>query len=143
MIGRPIPHDDGTRRVDKAQARQYLLKAVEFHQTARSALGCDHWNSAGLASIHAGIGAADAALVSSAGLRSASRQHAAALELLRRQVSEYGAAQERQLRGLLALKNTVEYEQRLVTELEARSMTEQAERLVRWARDVVAAHLEE
>jgi hypothetical protein len=61
---------------------------------------------------------------------------------MRTTVPEAAASQERQLSGLLGMKNTVEYEQRLVTEAEARSMLVQAQRLVAWAANVVSAHLD-
>ncbi len=120
----------------------YLTKAEEFLATANAAVLLDRWNSAALDAIHAGISAADASIVASAGVRSASKDHGAALGLLRRLVPESGATQERQLNGLLAMKNTVEYEQRLATEQEARALVEQAGRLVRWAAGIVASHLD-
>jgi HEPN domain-containing protein len=126
----------------RTEARTYLAKAQDFVETARLAVRDGRWDSAGLAAIHAGISAADAAIVASAGIRSTSRDHSAAVELMRTTVPEAAASQERQLSGLLGMKNTVEYEQRLVTEAEARSMLVQAQRLVAWAANVVSAHLD-
>ena len=133
---------DDVRPANRGESRTYLVKAQEFLATADAAVLNKRWNSAGLAAIHAGIGAADAAIVASAGVRSASKDHGAAVGLLRRLVAESGAAQERQLNGLLSMQNTVEYEQRLATESEARALVEQAGRLVRWSADVVASHLD-
>lgn len=133
---------EDTRPVKRGESRTYLAKAEEFLTTAHSSLAGKRWNSAGLDAIHAGISACDAALVASAGVRSASKDHGAAVAMLRRLVPEAGATQERQLSSLLSLKNTVEYEQRLATEAEARSLVDQASRLVRWAAGVVAAHLD-
>lgn len=133
---------DSTRPVSRQESRKYLTKAEEFIGTARAALVDGHWNSAGLAAIHAGISAADAAIAASSGLRSSSKDHGAATNLLRTAVPESGATQVRQLTGLLGMKNEVEYEQRLVNEAEARSMVEQSGRLVRWAASVVSAHID-
>lgn len=133
---------DDTRSVSRGESRPYLAKAEEFAANARAALLAKRWNSAGLDAIHAGISAADAAMIASAGVRSVSKDHGAAVGLLRRMVPEAGATQERQLTGLLGMKNAVEYEQRLVTEAEARALAEHADRLVRWAAGVVAAHLD-
>lgn len=130
------------RPVGRAKARQYLLKAEEFSGAGKSLLADQRWNAAGLAAIHAGISASDAALVACSGLRSVSKDHGAATDLLERHVPEYGASQQRQLKGLLRMKNTVEYEERVLTEAEARSMTEQAGRFVRWSATVVASHLD-
>lgn len=133
---------DDTRPAERVSARHHLTKAREFHETARDALASGKPNAAGLAAIHSGISAADAALVASAGLRSASKDHAAAVVLLRKHVPEAGVKQERQLRGLLALKNVIAYEQRLVTSEESRTLTQNAGRLVKWAEDVVSAQLD-
>ena len=133
---------DSTRPVSRQESRKYLTKAKEFLGTARAALVDSHWNSAGLAAIHAGISAADAAIIASSGLRSSSSDHGAATDLLRIAVPESGATQVRQLTGLLGMKNEVEYEQRLVTETEARSLVDQSDRLVRWAATVVSAHVD-
>ena len=138
--GRSMRIDD-TRPAERGQARSYLAKALEFHETARVAVAADRWNAAGLSAIHAGLSAADAALVASAGLRSSSKDHGAAVALLRQLVPEAGAAQERQLTGLLAMKNTIAYEQRMLTQEEAKTLTTNAGRLVRWASGVVSSHL--
>jgi HEPN domain-containing protein len=137
-----LSRSDDTRPVDQGEARKYLSKALDFNETARLALRDQRWNSAGLAAVHAGISAADAAIVASAGRRSSSKDHGAAVDLMRSAVPEAGASQERQLTGLLGMKNTIEYEQRLVAETEAQAMVEQAARLVRWAATVVTAHLD-
>ena len=133
---------DDTRPVDRLESRKYLAKAREFIGTAQSALIEAQWNSAGLAAVHAGISAADAAIVASSGTRSASKGHGAAVDLLKTLVPESGPSQVRQLTGLLGMKNAVEYEQRLITEAEARSLVEQSGRLVRWAATVVSAHVD-
>lgn len=136
-----MPRGSETRSVDQREANAYIAKAEEFAGTARSSLAESNWNSAGLAAVHAGISAADAAIVASAGVRSASSDHGASVRLLTRRVPEATATQTRQLTGLLNMKNTIEYEQRLATETEARSMVEQSSRLTRWARSVVEVHL--
>lgn len=133
--------NDSTRSVGRGQAQKYLTKAQEFYAVAEAALADARWNAAGLNAIHAGISAADAAIVASSGARSASKDHSAAVDLLRTSVREATASQVRQLAGLLGMKNTVEYEQRLVTETEARSLVAQSGRLVRWTTRVVASHI--
>lgn len=133
---------DSTRPVDPGDARKYLAKAQEFIGTAKTARDTGQWNSAGLAAIHAGISAADAAIISSSGTRSASKDHSAAIGLLKTAVPESRASHARQLTGLLGMKNTIEYEERLVTQAEAQTLVEQSERLVRWAAGVVSTHLD-
>lgn len=132
----------GTVPTMRSGSRMYLAVAQEYLETARLAVRDARWNSAGLSAIHAGISAVDAATVASTGARNASRDHGAAVDLMRATVPDSSVKQERQLAGLLAMKNTVEHEQRLVTETEARSMVEQSVRLVKWATTVVSAHLD-
>lgn len=141
MTGYRMRSDD-TRSAQRSSARQHLAKAREFHEAARDALLAGKPNAAGLAAIHGGISAADAALIASAGVRSASRDHSAVVLLLNKLVPEAGATQERQLRGILALKNVIAYEQRLIATDEARGLVENAGRLVKWAANVVSAHLD-
>lgn len=136
-----MPKDDGVRAVPRTDARAALTKCQEFTNTAQGSLGAGKWNSAGLNAIHAGIAAADAALIASAGLRSASQDHSAVILLLGQQVPEFTASQRRQLGGLLKMKHQVAYERRLLTDTEARQLVDHAARLSRWATGVVAAHL--
>ena len=129
------------RQVQPAQARAAQSKAEEFAASAIRDLDAECWNAAGLAAVHAGISASDAALIASCGLVSTSQDHGAVVALLEEQVGEYGAAQRRQLLGLLKMKNTVSYEQRLLTETEARQMVDQARRLSAWSSAIVEARL--
>lgn len=136
-----MARSDNTRSVARKEAHKFLAKAQEFLEGATNSLLSRRWNAAGLGAIHAGISAADAAVVASSGQRSSSKDHAAAVDLLRIAVPEAGAAQLRQLTGLLGMKNAVEYEQRLLTEAEARSLVAQSGRLVRRASTVASDHL--
>ena len=132
---------DQTRQTPRADAAGSMAKCLEFADASHSALADHRWDAAGLAAIHSGICAGDAALIASAGLRSASEDHGAVVALLDDQVPEFAAAQRRQLGGLLKMKNRVAYEQRLLTETEARQLADQARRLANWARRVVDAHM--
>jgi putative zinc finger/helix-turn-helix YgiT family protein len=131
-----------TGEMMRSDPRTYLAVAQEHLESARLAARGGRWNSAGLAAIHAGINAVDAATMASAGVRNASQDHGAAVDLMRTTVPEVSVAQERQLAGLLSMKNTVEREPRLLTAAEARPMVEQAIRLVKWAATVVSGHLD-
>jgi hypothetical protein len=118
-----------------------MTKCVEFADASRTALAGSHWNAAGLAAIHAGICAGDAALIASAGIRSTSQDHGAVIALLDDEVPEFTSSQRRHLAGLLKMKNHVAYEQRLLTETEARQLDDHARRLTLWAQRVVDAHV--
>ena len=126
----------------RGESRKSLSKAEEMLAVAADAAAAARWNAAALNAIHAGICAADAALISSAGFRSRSQDHSAVMMFLEKEVAEFGASQRRQIAGLLKMKNKVEYEQRLLTETEARQLVDQADRFVRWAKSVVSTHLD-
>jgi len=137
-----MSQQDEIRQVSRSESRAALAKSTEFAESAKSELGESRWNSAGLTAIHAGISAADSVLIASAGLRSTSKDHGAVLQLLDDQVPEFATTQRRQLGGLLKMKNRVAYEQRQLTETEARQLVDQADRLTRWAQRVVDDHLD-
>lgn len=130
------------RAVPRSGARVALLKAQEFVASAEAACSASRWDAAGLSAIHAGTSAADAAVIAAAGVRSASKDHGAVIELLGERVTEFSPTQRRQLAGLLKKKNAIAYEQRLAEKVEAQQMVDQAARLVLWAEGVVKQHTE-
>ena len=129
------------RSTPRSDARQAIAKAVEFAEAAAAEIGAGRWNAAGLQAIHSGIAAGDAALIASAGLRSVSQDHGRVVAMLDEQVPEFRAAQGRHLTGLLKMKNTVEYEQRLLTETEARQLVDHARKLLTWSKSVMDQHV--
>jgi hypothetical protein len=136
-----MPPAEDARSVPRADARSSLKKAQELVAAAESALSEGRWNAAGLDAIHAGICGADAALIAVAGVRSASKDHGVAVQLLAARVRDFTAAQRRHLTGLLKEKNAVAYEGRLLTEVEARQLVDHGRRLVRWSTELVGRQL--
>jgi hypothetical protein len=127
--------------VPRNQAPQFLAKAVEFASAARGSLERGDRDAAMLNAIHAGICAADAVCVALAAQRSTDPDHARAADLLEEVAASSSDVKERarQLRRLLAKKNAVEYESRRATSREASDATDRAERLIGWAKEVVAS----
>lgn len=128
---------DAVREAPRSDAGKALSLARELIVSGDQAMAVGHWRVAGLSAVHAGISAADAALIGTAGVRSASQDHSAVSDLLGGRVPEFKMTQKRQLTGLLKVKNAVAYEQRALTEVEARVMLDQARRFVEWASGVV------
>lgn len=125
--------------VRRADAVQYLDKASEFALEAQHALDAARHDAAMLGAVHAGISAADAVTVALAGRRSADSDHQRAADLLEevgRNSSDI-RRRVRQLRALLAKKNTVEYENKRTTGPEATDAVRRSVRLVAWARETV------
>ncbi len=127
-----------TTRVPKSDYVNYLKKAEEFLSTMEDSLIKQKWNSAGLNAIHSGISAADAVLVCFHGLRSTSPKHDDVIRLLSSLVKHKDIGQNmNHLRSLFAMKNVVEYDQRLITQSEATALSKHAERFFNWVKSIL------
>jgi hypothetical protein len=87
-----VARSDRTEAVTRSEAAKSLTKCIEFTEAAVASLDAAKWNAAGLAAVHAGIAAADAAVIASAGCRSTSSDHGAVITLLELHVTEFSAA---------------------------------------------------
>lgn len=95
------------------------------------------WDAAGLAAIHAGISASDAVLAYRGGMRSAGRDHRAAVDLLLDVLGAAASAPSKHLKRLVDKKNLVEYEQRRLIQSEALDLAEHARRFLTWTQTQV------
>ncbi|MBI3617235.1 MAG: HEPN domain-containing protein [Candidatus Omnitrophica bacterium] len=130
--------DIKTSHVPKSSYSNYLKKAEEFFSSAQDSLIKEEWNATGLVAIHSGISSADALLVSLHGVRSASPKHDDILKLLSNLVKHKGLEENiGHLRRLIAMKNIVEYDQRLITHSEALSLSRHAERFLAWVKSIL------
>ena len=129
-----------TAQVRRGEARLFLEKAVQFIEQARSGLDAHRNDAALLDAIHAAISATDAATVALAGVRSTDPDHQRAGDLLDEVAAAdpEGRQRARQLRAMLARKNAVEYESRKASAKDARDGVERVDRIVDWAKDVLA-----
>ncbi len=80
---------------------------------------------------------ADAVVAYYSGVRSADNDHRAAVAVLQETLGSKSASASRHLSRVIAKKNVVEYEQRRLTEKEARDMSRDATRFVSWARGML------
>ena len=120
-------------------SKTYWLRATEFLGLAQDALARERWNGAGVMAVHAGISAADSVLASSVGFRSREDDHAAVLGLLETHAEGFDAAARRHIAGLLRSKNSVEYDDRIVTPTEAKQLVDHATRFLKWAEKAMDA----
>jgi HEPN domain-containing protein len=129
-----------TTATRRTEARLYLSKAEQFLEQARVALGAERFDAALLNAIHAAISGGDAVTVALAGRRSTDPDHQRSVDLLEEAAASTPEIRERsrQLRTLLARKNTVEYESRPASARDARDGVGRATRIVDWARDLIA-----
>ncbi len=134
-----MPERSRTVITSRGEAPLYQAKAEQFVEQARIALESSRHDAALLNSIHAAISAADAVAVALSGRRSADPDQQRAVDLL----EEVGGGSEsitihaRQLRALIAKKNTVEYESRRARAKEAAEAVARAVRIVEWAGETV------
>jgi HEPN domain-containing protein len=128
-----------TSQVRRGEARLYLDKAVQFIEQARAGLDAARNDAALLDAIHAAISGTDAVTIALAGVRSTDPDHQRAADLLEEVVASApeSRGRARQLRALLARKNTVEYESRKASMKDARDGVEGAGRLVDWAKEIL------
>jgi hypothetical protein len=127
--------------VNRTHATNYLRKAEQHLAESLEALSADRWDTAVLLAIHAAIAAADAACVACAGVRSASQTHADQPRLIRNLLAGKEDVQQAatQLEALIDRKHTVEYEARRCRPADAQASVRQAQRVVEWARTLIAA----
>lgn len=127
-----------TSHVPKSDYINYLTKAEEFFSSAQDSLVRQKWNAAGLNAIHAGISSTDALLVSLHGIRSTGPKHDDILKLLPSLVKHKELEENiSHLRHLISMKNIVEYDQRLITQSEAVSLSKHAERFLAWVKTIL------
>jgi len=126
-----------TRRTPPAEAFAYLRMAEEFLAVSQRCLEEGLLKAAGLNAVHAAISAADAVCVFEVRERSSSFRHEDAAELLLGSGAPGAREKAAQLGAVLALKNLVEYESRLLRDGEARPLVKRASRLVEWASGVL------
>ena len=128
-----------TTQVRRGEARLYLDKADQFVEQARFGLDAGRNDAALLDAIHAAISGTDAVTIALAGVRSSDPDHQRAADLLEEVAGSAPEVRERarQLRALLARKNTVEYQSRKASAREAREGVDRAGRIVDWAKGVL------
>lgn len=126
------------RKVSAADARRLLTKAEEFVDAARADLDATRFTACGLAAVHAGISAADAVTASADAVVSSAPDHLEVVKLLRRSLRDgLPTHNERQLVGLLKVKNEIEYSGQMLTQAKAKTLLDQATRFVAWSRSVI------
>ena len=126
-----------TKPVDKGLCYNYLKKSEEFYDTAEDSINKRRWNAAASNAIHSGISSADSVSVFIKGLRSSSEKHEDVEKILRELGLDNKEVNDKiiQIKGLLSIKNSVEYEEKLVNENMALRAFKNADRLLRWAKE--------
>ena len=124
-----------TKPVEKHFYLNYLKKAEEFLQQTEKAIEDEKWNVAVSLTIHSGICAADALCVFYLGVRSSGEGHEEVIQLINKLNINDLNVKTRQLLNLLDLKNSAEYTESLMTEKNALSAKQNAERFLSFVKN--------
>jgi hypothetical protein len=130
-----MPKPLRTRPVSASQVRSYAGKAQEFADASANECEAGRFIAATSLAIHAGISAADAVCGARLGTRAAGEDHRQVLSMLA-QAGPDGADVERELRRLLPLKTTTEYEPDDVSRSTSTKAVERAHRCAQIAQRV-------
>ncbi|MEK6906924.1 MAG: HEPN domain-containing protein [Nanoarchaeota archaeon] len=123
-----------TRELDKHFYLNYLKKAEDFLQGCKNAIENKNWNSVVSLAIHSGICAADALCIFYLGKRSAGESHDEFIHLINGIDIKDVNIKIKQLSSLIGVKNSVEYSENLMSEKDALSAKQNAERFLSWVR---------
>ncbi|RJP33079.1 MAG: HEPN domain-containing protein [Actinobacteria bacterium] len=124
-----------TKRTDKSMAGIFWDRAQQCAHAMNEALQEGHWEAAGINAVHCAISANDALLIALRGIRPASQDHKDAVRVLQSRFKEEDAQKAaKRLGTVIAKKSRVEYEEKRMTEREAREIVLDAQRFMDWAK---------
>jgi hypothetical protein len=122
-----------TKAIRRSEYKTYLKKATEFYDTMLQAKKREKWNAVGLNAVHCAISSSDAMLVFYGGIRSASDDHLAVIDLLSTSIKLPDVKSKCEtLRKILVKKSTIEYEDRDFTQKEALEILKLTNRFYSW-----------
>ena len=124
-----------TRNVDKHKHGNYLSKAEELFNTMNECLEKRRFNATVVNAVHCAISTADALTVFYKGVRHAGERHEEAISLLNTLGLQDMQSKNKQLLALLHVKNSAEYEEKLMTENNAIDSVRNAERFYKWVKE--------
>lgn len=126
-----------SRSVDRHKYNNYLIKADEFFDMMNESFAKRKFNAAVLNAVHCAMSAADALTVFYKGVRHAGERHEDVVALLNTLGLADMQSKNRQLLDLLRIKNSAEYEEKLMTEANALDSIKNAERFFKWVRNLL------
>lgn len=122
------------KTIDETNWKSYLIKALQFQETARDAFHKHNWNAVGLNAVHSVISANDAITVYYKKIRSISDKHSDAANLLLEVLPKEKEVESisKHLSWLINRKNIIEYESRLFYQKEAEDALRHMDRFINW-----------
>ncbi len=129
-----------TKRVDRSKAGTFWNRAQQCAAAMDDALKKGDWEAVGVNAVHCAISANDAILVALRGIRPSSQDHKDAVRVLLSQFKEEDAqSAAKRLGAIISKKSRVEYEQKRMTEKEAREIALDAYRFLEWVKSRLPA----
>ena len=121
-----------TKDVQKSLYTNYLKRAEECYHAVKNSFEAQEWNAATISAIHACIAASDAMCIYFLGKRHASENHNEAVALFKTIKADDEAinTNANRLSRILSIKNMAEYEDRLVSRVEAEKTIKDCERFL-------------
>src|SRR3989338_7418416 len=121
-----------TKDVQKSLYTNYLKRAEECYHAVKNSFEAQEWNAATISAIHACIAASDAMCIYFLGKRHASENHNEAVALFKTIKADDEAinTNANRLSRILSIKNMAEYEDRLVSRIEAEKTIKDCERFL-------------
>ena len=126
-----------TRNVDKHNHVNYLKKADEFFEIMKDSFAKGKFNATVLNAIHCAMSSADALTVFYKGVRHAGERHEDVVSLLNTLGLPDMQSKNRQLLDLLRIKNSAEYEEKLMTETNASDSIKNTDRFSKWVKEML------
>lgn len=126
-----------TRNVDKHKYSNYLIKADEFFESMNDSFAKRKFNATVLNAVHCAMSSADSLTVFYKGVRHAGERHEDVIALLNTLGLPEMQNKNKQLLSLLRIKNSAEYEEKLMTEANALDSIKNAERFSSWVRSML------
>lgn len=130
-----MTREPSSQRIDKSKASVFWRRAVQCQVAMNNALALGHWEAAGINAIHCAISANDAVLAAGPGVKATGRDHRDAVRLLESRLKDEDAqSAAKRLDVIISKKSRVEYEQKRLSEKEARELVLDVERFFSWAK---------
>ena len=126
-----------TRNVDKHKHVNYLKKSDEFFEIMKDSFAKGKFNATVLNAIHCAMSSADALTVFYKGVRHAGERHEDVVSLLNTLGLPDMQSKNRQLLDLLRIKNSAEYEEKLMTETNASDSIKNTDRFSKWVKEML------
>jgi hypothetical protein len=127
----------GFENVQSSNHVIYMEKASAFFRAMSAAYRDENWYSVGLEAVHCAISATDAVLAKRCGIRSTGKDHRDVIKLVEEKLGRLAGTEAAALGRIIAMKNQVEYMDRIFTKKEAEEIYKRTDRYFNWAKKMI------